>query len=491
MGILNKIKKIDHYEKDIETIDNCKLILENISDCLWIYDLANKCFKYISPSIIQLRGLTVEEAMKERFEDFFTKESLERVNRLNETRLPKYLDGYRDGEILENLDEFQQFFVDGTIKNVEISMKYLFNEETKFVDILGVSRDITKRKKISSILHNENNEKDILIKELKETEKKLSLQIKELIDRNEFLEFIADTDELTALNNRYFFDKKVEEEITKADNEGTPLSLIILDLDHFKNVNDTFGHDVGDTVLIKTADITRKLIGHLGTVARWGGEEFIILLPHILKDKAIEIAEKLRRAIESNVYQDVGHVTASFGVCEKRIGQSYESWFKNVDKALYFAKNQGRNRVVGFNDKKMKLSLVRLEWDCCLECGNKLIDNQHRYLFDLANGLMELSTSSEECGKLKNKLDTLLEYLIKHCEYEEEVLKDVDFPDKDKHFRLHKKAIAKMVKMKGKFLLGEFEVTTIFLFFIEEVVMKHIINEDVKFFSQLKMIHKN
>lgn len=435
MGILNKLKKFDHYEKDLGTIDNCKLILANVSDCLWIYDLANKSFKYISPSIMHLRGLTVEEAMMERFEDFFTKESLERFNRLNEIRLPKYLDGYRDDEILENLDEFQQFFVDGTIKNVEISMKYLFNEETKFVDILGISRDITKREKISSNLC---NEKDVLIKELKETEKKLSIQIKELKRRNEFLEFIADTDELTALYNRYFFDKRVEKEIAKADNQGTQLSLIILDLDHFKNVNDTFGHDVGDKVLIKTADITRKLIGDIGIVARWGGEEFVILLPGILNDKAIEIAENLRKAIETNVYQDVGHVTASFGVCEKRIGQSYENWFKNVDEALYLAKNQGRNRVVAFNDKKMKLSFVRLEWDCCLECGNKLIDNQHRYLFDLANGLMELSTPSEECGKLENKLDTLLEYLSKHCEYE------------------------------------------------EEVVMKHVINEDVKYFPYFK-----
>jgi diguanylate cyclase (GGDEF)-like protein len=124
-----------------------------------------------------------------------------------------------------------------------------------------------------------------------------------------------------------------------------PVSLLMLDLDRFKAINDTYGHLVGDRVLI---ELTRRLGHHLREVdilARWGGEEFMILMPHGGAREAVHAAEKLRALVAERAFPEVGAVTVSIGVAEYRPRERDDAWIKRADDALYAAKAGGRNRV--------------------------------------------------------------------------------------------------------------------------------------------------
>jgi diguanylate cyclase (GGDEF)-like protein len=157
----------------------------------------------------------------------------------------------------------------------------------------------------------------------------------------------AQTDELTDLANRRRFMSALEQEIARTRRVGTPLSLVLFDLDHFKRVNDKCGHQVGDLVLRRTADAVRVHIRTTDLPARIGGEEFAILLPGTDAEGAVTFAENLRRAIRREVIVEGVRwpTTASFGVAEVREGMSIETLVGAADGALYQAKTDGRDRV--------------------------------------------------------------------------------------------------------------------------------------------------
>ena len=154
---------------------------------------------------------------------------------------------------------------------------------------------------------------------------------------------MATTDALTGLFNRYFFNNILMQELERTKRYNYPLSLILMDLDFFKKVNDNFGHDVGDLVLIESTNVVKNCCRIIDIPARWGGEEFIILLPQTDIDGATRLAERIRHGMEKNSFTTAGKVTASFGVVE--MGKSDSDLFKRVDIALYNAKERGRNRV--------------------------------------------------------------------------------------------------------------------------------------------------
>ena len=134
----------------LELIKKYKIIAENIDECIWIFDFENRCFKYISPSIYNLRGFTVEEAMNEKLEDCVTSKSLNKIAEQCMTRILEFLAGDRSENISSSIDEYELYCKDGTIKVIEISTKLILNNETNSVDILGVSRDVYYRKKLDN-----------------------------------------------------------------------------------------------------------------------------------------------------------------------------------------------------------------------------------------------------------------------------------------------------------------------------------------------------
>lgn len=161
----------------------------------------------------------------------------------------------------------------------------------------------------------------------------------------EELRCLSITDCLTGAYNRRYFIHVLEQEIERARRTGQPFSLVMVDLDHFKSVNDRFGHAAGDLVLKSLVDMIKQRIRKIDCLARWGGEEFVILLPHTPVDKAAGLAEELRQRLSRMHIPGLGYVTASFGVAGYCPGDTVDTILKRADDRLYEAKAAGRNRV--------------------------------------------------------------------------------------------------------------------------------------------------
>jgi diguanylate cyclase (GGDEF)-like protein len=157
--------------------------------------------------------------------------------------------------------------------------------------------------------------------------------------------FRATTDALTGLNNRLRFNEAMSLEISRAQRYGTPLSLVLFDIDHFKLINDTHGHLAGDKVLVELSRFVARQIRDVDVLARWGGEEFAILLPESDASMACQFAQKLRESLEGLQFDEVGVVTCSFGVAQFEHADLAKTIVSRADKALYRAKLNGRNRV--------------------------------------------------------------------------------------------------------------------------------------------------
>lgn len=175
-------------------------------------------------------------------------------------------------------------------------------------------------------------------------------QQQELAEKNRKLEEIAYYDPMTGLYSRGRFEVLLESEISSIHKFGHESSIIILDIDCFKEINDNYGHPVGDMVIKQIASILQKKMRETDAAARWGGDEFQILLPNTSLSDARIIAETLRKEIEGAaifIKEDKIHITASFGVTWLKHGVNgpLELTYKDVDKALYLAKNRGRNCV--------------------------------------------------------------------------------------------------------------------------------------------------
>jgi diguanylate cyclase (GGDEF)-like protein len=165
--------------------------------------------------------------------------------------------------------------------------------------------------------------------------------------KNKLLQQQAITDSLTGMFNRRYFFEVLGKEDSRFRRTKTPYSLVIFDIDHFKQVNDRYGHSCGDEVIKTVAKVATDITRDADTVARYGGEEFIILLPGTECDGAAVLAEKLRKSLEEYAFPCVkGHITASFGVACVEGGESFERVVNTADERLYLAKNRGRNMVV-------------------------------------------------------------------------------------------------------------------------------------------------
>ncbi|MCK8516354.1 diguanylate cyclase [Methylonatrum kenyense] len=197
---------------------------------------------------------------------------------------------------------------DGTVIDIELGNNGLYFKDRKL--IFCICRDITARKRTEARIHR-----------------------------------LATTDALTRLANRNEFSRVLDLELQRSRRHGNALSLIMYDLDHFKAINDRFGHAAGDRVLRTVSEVVRSTVRQTDLVGRWGGEEFLVLLPQTPLADAVALAEKLRLAVAALRISEVGDVTASFGVTAYKHAEHRDDLFRRVDEAMYRAKENGRNRV--------------------------------------------------------------------------------------------------------------------------------------------------
>jgi diguanylate cyclase (GGDEF)-like protein len=175
--------------------------------------------------------------------------------------------------------------------------------------------------------------------------RRLKSMQEELQKANKFLDYHATRDALTKLYNRRRFNELLEGEMGRSRRYKMPLSLVMFDIDRFKNINDAYGHARGDSILEEIARVVADAIRKYDIFARWGGEEFMILVPNSNLEGTLLMAEKVRSTIENYAFTEVGTVTCSFGITEYKDGDSVDSLVIRADGALYKAKELGRNRV--------------------------------------------------------------------------------------------------------------------------------------------------
>ncbi len=185
--------------------------------------------------------------------------------------------------------------------------------------------------------------------ELKELNHTLELKVikrtTELEKIKDDFEKLATTDALTKIHNRYSLMNMISVEISRSHRYDTPLSIIMYDVDFFKKVNDTYGHDIGDIVLISLSNLVKKNLRDIDIIGRYGGEEFLIILPNTVLDDAQLFAERLRKEVDEYSFETVDNITVSIGIAELRPNEDEDQLFKRVDKLLYKSKNGGRNKI--------------------------------------------------------------------------------------------------------------------------------------------------
>lgn len=294
-------------------------IMKNMAEGVYLIGADDGLIKYANPKFEEMFGYTPGEMVGQHASivNAPTKDPLETANKimgiLNET-------GVWHGEIENNKKDGTHFWCDANVS--------VFNHQQYGRVLIAVHSDITQRK---------------------EDEEKLKALTAGLVRQKKQLELLATTDSLTGLLNRRSFIERVENEIIRQQRNGKTFSIVMSDIDNFKNINDSYGHPFGDSVLIKVADTFRAKIRSQDFVSRWGGEEFILLLPETDLKGALVLSEKIRKNLESsgNWFEDRKvTVTATFGISECRPQDNYLESIKKADQALYEGKKAGRNCII-------------------------------------------------------------------------------------------------------------------------------------------------
>ncbi len=287
----------------IETKARLKLLsqaVEQTNEMIMITDIEGNII-YVNPSTLKHTQYTEEELVGNNIKLLKSgKHTKEFYKKLWQT----ILNGYSYKNIFINKKK------DGTVYYDEKIISPLKTEHDDIRYFVSTSRDITER----IALENE-------------------------------LKHLATKDALTGVYNRYKINLKLEEEYKRAKRYKEIFSLVMFDIDHFKKVNDTFGHDAGDYVLQELCRIIMQNIRDTDSFGRWGGEEFMLLAPNTSKDEAFALADKIRTSVEEHPFEIVQKITISIGVSEFQENDTVTTILKRVDEALYISKGSGRNKV--------------------------------------------------------------------------------------------------------------------------------------------------
>ena len=309
-----------------------RLLAEQANDVIWTMSLDGR-ITYISPSVERLRGFTREEAMEQSLEETLTPVSHAR----SIAYLQRLLIALERDERPDDFHgELQYRCRDGSTVWTSAHVIPYADASGAVVELLGVSRDISSRKAVEDGLRTARAEAE---------QSRRSLEIV-----NAELSLLANTDPLTGTDNRRSGERALADAVrSRAEEDSAHISLLILDIDHFKSFNDRHGHLAGDRVLIELVIDLRARMRGTDTLARWGGEEFIVILHDCPLQQALQIAETFRAAAATAaaarppIHDELS--TISIGVAEAAPGESVTDWVHRADQALYAAKSAGRNRA--------------------------------------------------------------------------------------------------------------------------------------------------
>lgn len=312
----------------------------------------------------------------------------------------------------------------------------------------------------------------------------------ELKKNNERLFELATRDTLTNIYNRTYFMDAYKRKMAEALRTKESFSLLLLDIDHFKNINDEYGHLKGDYVLKETAALLSQNLRKSDVLCRWGGEEFLVLLNSADINKAAIVAQNMRTLVEQNKLQGVRSITASFGVIEYSLAVDAEKNFTLLDNSLYLAKSVGRNKIICNGNLQLfgKEPITQIEWSPFFKSGNAVIDNDHKVLIDFANELIKRYSSS---GHSLNKV--FLKHVIlainAHFKREENIMKAVGYEKYEEYRALHREIIVMAIKEKDAVNSTEStekSMQAAIEYIVGNAIIGHIIKADFDFFPLLR-----
>jgi diguanylate cyclase (GGDEF)-like protein/PAS domain S-box-containing protein len=294
-----------------ESEEKYRFMTENSSDVIWHMD-QNYRFDYVSPADERLRGFTRDEVIGTTVWSLLKPEGIEHVRQVNAKRLADEQAGIRTGTIRY---ELEQICKDGGWVWTEINVTAHRDRNGELIGYHGVTRDITESKRLQDELQEQ-----------------------------------ATTDELTGVTNRRHFLALASAELKRALRLKHPLVIVLIDIDHFKSINDAHGHIAGDQALLMFTKICQKNIREIDVFARIGGDEFALLLPETGPEQAFLMIERMRLTLMAQVMDQAGtlvSITISSGIAALADDQEpLDTLLRRADLALYRAKESGRNRVV-------------------------------------------------------------------------------------------------------------------------------------------------
>lgn len=310
---------------------NFRMLAENMADIVWQID-ASYMVKYINIADEKIRGYSTSEVLGTDIRDHFTEYGQEVIRREHQKRVQLEQSSERGFAMKYELPMRHK---NGNQLWVEVSTVPIYGENGEIDGYQGVARDISERKQLEEKFFHEHQE--------------LENRLQEVAGEKTALQNLALHDGLTGLYNRRFLDAAIVREIALAEREQRQLAVVMLDLDHFKNVNDQFGHSAGDEVLKALADIMKKFSRESDLICRFGGEEFVAIIPNMSASQAFERAEIWRSQLEKmtvNFGENSIKITLSAGIAiYPDHGVNGEELILRADEMLYQSKRSGRNQV--------------------------------------------------------------------------------------------------------------------------------------------------
>jgi diguanylate cyclase (GGDEF)-like protein/hemerythrin-like metal-binding protein len=309
----------------------------------------------------------------------------------------------------------------------------------------------------------------------------------------EQIRVLAMRDSLTGCWNRVWIGKRARQEMLRLRRYGTPLSMLIIDIDHFKKINDTYGHLAGDAVLQGFAKRVTGCLRETDVFGRWGGEEFILLLPFTGFPAALQVAERVRAALAAAPIAQNVRISASFGVSSCLSTDGWEDWLSRADLALYRAKAGGRDCVEpefplqSAGVAAGRESVARLVWHDDALCGEAQIDAQHRALFINANRLLDLHAYPLPGIDLLQEMRNFLIGVDHHFQTEEAVLAAITSTELEPHIGQHQQLMERAHDLLDQHVAGKLAFADLLHFVVYELTAQHLLRDDIKLHASLRV----
>lgn len=290
-------------------------------------------------------------------------------------------------------------------------------------------------------------------------------------------------DKLTGVWNRRKLDEVGHAELLRLVRYGTPSSLMIIDIDDFKAINDTFGHATGDTILCLVADVCGQSIRETDILGRWGGEEFIIILPGAGVDESLQVAERVRVAINTLETGLDRRVSISIGLSLGLSSDDWHQWFERADAALYRAKSSGKNCSFFDISLQQENGISQISWNPADILGIPAVDEDHRNLIVMANDFLTFSVTNYDKRQAYARLKQIELKIQQHSRREEALLQELVPDGGALHREMHRLLENRMRFLMEKFRHDQIPLHAVVQFVVFELCAQHIALHDKEAFS--------